>query len=121
MEEKRLKREHDEQVAADAKLEAEDRAEQARILLIENEGKMRRMAERDQEAAVAAERQRIADEQATKVAEDKRREANKSHRTKVNNGAHVALVKQCGLTDAQALAVVLAISNGMIANLKITY
>ena len=59
-------------------------------------------------------------QQAAEAAENTRREANKRHRTKINNAARDALVA-AGLTAEQATVAVTAIAAGNVPNVKISY
>lgn len=77
-------------------------------------------AESDKIAAVEGERRRAADERARIAAEAARREANTTHRTKINVAARDQLVK-IGLTVKQGTAVVTAIARGGIPNISISY
>ncbi|MGB9407741.1 MAG: hypothetical protein WCA89_09395 [Terracidiphilus sp.] len=77
-------------------------------------------AERDQEAAVEAERKRVADAAAAEQAAAEARAANAKHRKRVNGEAVEALMA-CSLTKAEAETVVSAIAGGSIPHVTIAY
>lgn len=117
-------RERDERIAAQAKQEVERErlAAVARAERAERDARdAAEKAERDREAAVAAERKRATDVKAAEEAATAKREANKKHRCKIHAAAQIALIGKVGLSDEQALAVVNAIANGLITNVKIEY
>lgn len=101
-----------EQVERDAKAAAE-KAEQDRKSAAAK-------AERDRLAAIEAERQRVADAEATQAAETARREADKAHRKTVNSEALAALVA-AGLTVEQGIVAITAIVRGSIPHIRILY
>lgn len=124
-EQERVERER--QAAEQAAREAEERAARAeaeRIAAAEKaEGdRIAAMlkAEREKDAAIYAERERVAQEKAAADAETARREADKKHRGKINAAACDALV-EVGLDPALAELVVTAIARGEIPNVKISY
>jgi chromosome segregation ATPase len=92
---------------------AAEKAEQDRIEAAAQAG-------RDRLAAVEAERQRVADEEAKVRAETAAREADKKHRNETIAAAAGALAN-CGLTSEQAGDAMLAIVDGKIPNVSITF
>lgn len=76
--------------------------------------------QRAAEAAVEAERKRVADQEAAEQAAARKREQNKRHRNKVIAATVEALVG-CGITAEQAGDVVLAIVDGKIPNVAISF
>lgn len=104
------------------RIAAEQRAEAERIATAER-------AQREQAAAIEAERQRVAKIAADEEAERKRREADKEHRGKVNAAARDAIMDAIGeftSTSASeankiAEAVVKAIAIGRVPGVSISY
>lgn len=101
--------EADKQKAIDDKKAAEQRAIEAE-----------KQAEIDMEKAVKAEREKIEVERLREKEAADKREANTRHRKKINNQAVAALLNK-GITKEQAIAVVIAIAKGEIANVTISY
>lgn len=101
-----------EQAEAD-KVAAAERAEAARIATAAK-------AERDRQAAIEAERQRVAADAARVAAETAKREANKRHAAKINNEVLAALVER-GVDPAVAKIVIASIVRGEIPHTKISY
>lgn len=91
------------------KLEAEQRAAQAA-----------RDAEARVAAAAEAERQRIAKEQATALAEQQKREADKKHRAAINRQALRDFIAG-GLSEECAKVAVTLIAQGKVSNVSIHY
>lgn len=126
----RLQREKEESDARAAKAE-EDRiasekaaAERERVAAEQAEQYKRNMeiaAKQREEMAAKAERDRIAAEQKKKDDAEKARAADVEHRKTINNAARVALMSGCGLTEAQAVAVITAIAKGEVQNITINY
>ena len=77
-------------------------------------------AKADAEAAVAAERKRVADKEAAEKQETERREADKKHRAGVQNESLKAIVKVVG-DDETAKKILLAIIQNEIPNIRIEY
>jgi len=116
------------------KREAEDRARQAQAEKAAAEERARQAAEKAEaekaaleacarraaEAAAAQERQRIADAQAAAEAAQRKREANKRHRAKIDAEA-VAALQAAGLSEADAQTVVIEIVRGTIPYVTINY
>lgn len=102
----------EEKSARDA-VEAERRAEAARIAAVDQ-------ARADQAAAVRAEQERVA--AAAKAEQDaaERRAADKTHRGKINRAAADALALS-GITPEQAIAIVTAIARGEVPRCVIQY
>jgi len=71
--------------------------------------------------AAAAERQRIADEQAAAAAEAERRENNERIRASVNNTAAGDIVQAGGVSMDVAKAIVTAIAQGRVRHVRIEY
>lgn len=135
----REQKERDEKVAADATAKAAqdaqdrivaeqrraDAAEAARVEAELRAETQRKEAEaqalRDQEAAVERERKRVADAKAEEDRATAAREADRSHRAKINNAAVAGLMGAAALTEDQAKAVVKAIASGKISNVTISY
>ena len=119
--------------ARKAREEAERKEREARIIA-ETEARMKADAERKErehkaeierikrEEAAKVERERLALEREEKRIADeaKKREADKAHRAKINNAAKESLIL-CGCDDELAKKIVVAIANGVIPNVKITY
>lgn len=78
-------------------------------------------AKADQEAAVEAERRRIAATKAAEEAEAARREADKKHQAKINGEVLAALVASSHLTEDQAKDVVRAVARHEIPHVSISY
>lgn len=105
-------------LAIEAKAKADAEAVQRRV---EADRKAAaEQANRDRLAAVEAERQRVATEQAREIAEARRREADRSHRTRINREARDALVN-AGLSAHAATSAVTAIAKGDVPHVKINY
>lgn len=135
----REQRERDERIAAEAaeraKREAEEEKAQAlaRAERAEAEAKAaagraeedsiraEQEAQRRQEAAVEAERKRVADAKAAEDAETMKRERNRAHRAEINNAAIRCLMAATDLTRDQAKDVVVAIASGKVVNVAIRY
>lgn len=79
-----------------------------------------KQAERDQAAAIEAERKRVMDEKAAQDAETAKREANKKHRAAINNEVKATLVA-LGLADEHATLVVTELARGNIPHTRIAY
>ncbi|WP_340611108.1 cell envelope biogenesis protein TolA [Xenorhabdus bharatensis] len=148
-EEERKRKEHEEelkrQAAEQARIEAEqkaqreieearqatERAEREKQEAIEQalrEAKeAQERAEREKQAAVEAERRKLEEEEKTRLAEIERqkqeelnRQADKSHRAAINNQAIQDLIT-AGIPEEHAKACVIAIAQGSVKNIKITY
>lgn len=78
-------------------------------------------AERERLAGIEAERRRVAALEATERAEQAKRDADKAHKTAVNNKAATALIEHAGLSGEHARAVVIALVKGLIPNTRLTY
>lgn len=74
----------------------------------------------EKEAAIEAERSRVAAAEEEDRAATAKREANKRHRAKVNNEALAALIT-AGLSDAAGMAAITAIARGEVPHIKISY
>lgn len=115
--------EREEQAKRDA-IAAEERrkleAEQAEQRRIEAEEKAKRDAEEAAERARQAEIQRQKDEEERQRKEQEAREANKRYIGSIRKAAKESLMA-LGMEEEQAKAVVMAIHNGQIANVKIHY
>lgn len=99
-----------------AKAQAEE-AERQRVIA---EEKAKRDAEEAAERAKQLEIQRQKDEQERLQREQEAREANKRHIGGIHKAAKESLM-ELGMEEEQAKAVVMAIHNGQIANVKINY
>ena len=95
-----------------AKLQAE-KAERDRIAAAEQ-------AEKDKQAAIEAERKRIADEEATKEAERLKREADEQHRNDIKAHA-VSGIKTLGFSEKAAISIINAIELGSIPHVRIIF
>lgn len=114
-----LERKAQEEKDRAARAEAEAKAAEER-----HAREMKEAAERAQkEAAAAAKREmeRIEAQARAEAEETARREADKAHRTKINREALDDLVKEAGLGEEAAKAVVVAIAKGSVRNIKINY
>lgn len=116
--EARLEREarQREHAAIIAKEEAEMKAKKAETDRIAAEERH----EREKQAAIVAERKRVADEALRVEAEAKARERDKAHKAEVNNAALLALVA-AGLSNEDAKLAITAIAKGLIPNVKVVY
>lgn len=113
---------------AEAEALAKERAKLAEQekLAAEQRAAAQAKAAEDRAKRIAAETEarikREAAQQAKAEAERKAKlEANKKHRAKIHNQALNELVKQCGLDESQAKAVIVEIASGKIPNVAITY
>lgn len=107
------------------KKEAADQAERDRIAAEQKakEDQARAVREAEDKAKAEAdrrERERL-DREAAEKAEADKKTANVAHRRKVNRKAIAALVKEAGLNEGQAEAVVTAIAKGFIPGTTINY
>lgn len=84
----------------------------------EEEAKAR--AERDRQAAVEAERKRVADEARAALAAAEERERNKTHRAKINREAKTGLIS-AGIPADLAEQCIVAIAKGLVPNVRIEY
>jgi colicin import membrane protein len=99
-----------EKAAAQAKAEAEIRAKMAA-----------EQAEKDKLQAIENERKRIeAVAEAERKAEEAR-EADKTHKKKINNAVLEAIVAESGINAEQGKAIIIAIASGKVPHLKISY
>jgi hypothetical protein len=73
------------------------------------------------ERKVEADRRRIADEQEAEAADQRRRDADRDHRKKVNNSIITALVECSGIAHEQAMSIVIALAKGTIPNVTLKY
>lgn len=118
----------DEARVAAERVEIERRAEEVRARAHAEElerQKQRAIAEAEDAklaaaAAAANERRRIEAEQEAEVEAARKREANRTHRAKINRAAVTAL-REHGLSDEDAKATVIAIASGAIPNVTISY
>lgn len=94
--------------------EAEERAERERVEA------QHRQEEAERKAVERAEREQREREDRER-AEQEKREANKRHAAKINRAAVAALVKESGLSEDQAKAVVSAIAKRLIPAVSIAY
>lgn len=101
--------------------EAAERADRERQDAERRAEDARRQAEQRAEQAAAAERQRLADEQARQEKEARRREADKTHKSAVLTAAKEALMVKGELTEAQAKTAINLIRTGQVPNVQITY
>ena len=150
-EQERLQKERDERIAAEAKeaaerkakaaadaLAAEVQAEQSASARREQEAKEQLIAtqkaaaeaadkaERDRIAAVAAaekaERDKIAAAQEAERKATEAREADKKHKAKINGEVLSAICQiDCDISEEHAKAIVIAIAQGKIPHVKISY
>lgn len=98
-----------ERAAAKAKADAEAAAKAAQ-----------ERAEREKQAAIEAERKRVAAEQEAQAAEALRREKDTANKKRVNNEILFDLAT-AGLDETTAKAVITAIAKGLVRNVKINY
>ncbi len=104
------------QDAIDAKAKAKQEAEQAELRL----KKQAEQAEIDKQAAIKAEQKRQADEVAKQEKEAAEREANKSHKKKVNNEAKQSFI-DAGMTEENAKLAVTLLAKRVINHCQINY
>jgi hypothetical protein len=109
------------------KLQAEAAAEKAKNDALEQAAQAARDAEqaiKDAEVralqAVEDEKQRVANEKAKEDAANAKREANKTHRKKINNAAKKCFVAN-GLSEDQAIEIITMIAQGKIDNITVNY
>jgi hypothetical protein len=108
--------ERDERIAREAAAKAEreslerERAAEARAV----------KAEQDAKDAVTAEQKRAAMAKAAAEDEARRREADKAHKSQIDNSAIAALVA-AGISNAAANKAIDAIARGIVPNVRITY
>lgn len=107
-----------ERIAAEERAKAQqEEAERQRVIA---EEKAKREAEEAAERAKQAEIQRQKDEQERQKKEQEAREANKRHIGGIRKAAKESLMA-LGMEEEQAKAVVMAIHNGQVENVKIHY
>jgi colicin import membrane protein len=104
-----------ERAAAKAKADAEAAAKAAQ-----------ERAEREKQAAIEAERQRVAAEAAAQAAEAERRKEDLENQKRINNEMlddfmSLKLIEDAGVTEAQIKAVITVIAKGLVRNIKINY
>jgi len=109
-----------EQDAIDAKIEAAKETERVKQETIRREIEAKKQATIDAETATRLERERIEKEKAIEIEAAKIREADKKHKSGINNAAMDALVL-VGLNKVDAKKVVIAIVSGKIPHTKISY
>lgn len=106
--------------------QAEEQREQAAQKAARDAQEAAERAEREKQAAIEAERQRVEQEKRRAEAEEQARQRDKAHKTKIHNEAKTALLAQfegapfC-MNPATAEAVVIAIAEGQIPNVKVVY
>jgi hypothetical protein len=99
---------------------AEREAEEAKQRAISAEQKAKEDAERAAQEAEARLKREAEQKAAAEAAEKERREADLEHRGNINRAAKEALI-ECGLSDEQAKAVMVAIIQGKVPNVSIQY
>lgn len=102
-----------------AKVEAQEKESNERAVAAQKKAAEEK-AEADRQAAVEAERKRVADAKAKEDAETAKREANKAHQKKVNNAAKDALVA-AGLSEQAAVLAITTIAQGKVPRVTIAY
>ncbi|WLW59858.1 hypothetical protein RA224_21825 [Achromobacter aegrifaciens] len=112
------------ELADQRRIAAEQQAELDRSAAAERERAAAEQAEKDRvqaaEQAAAAERKRIADEQAAEAAEAQRREDDLAHKASINRAALNAFVLG-GMPEDCAKQAVTLIAKGLIPSIRITY
>jgi len=121
--EEQLKREAEEaeQRRIKAEQDAAEAAERAEKARVEAEAKAKRDAEEAAERARIDEQQRIESERQAKEAADRKRAEDREHARGINNAIAEQLVKEAGITEEQAKAVVRAIASNVIDHVTINY
>jgi len=114
------KAEQEKQAAIQAQKDAEIRAEQAEENAKIEAEKAKENARIEAEKAAQAERDRIESERLAEEIAAKKREANKAHKTKINNAVLDALVLT-GMNKTQAKKAVTAIAKGEVPYTTISY
>lgn len=109
-----VKSEQDALIAKERQAQLKKEAEEARI-------SADKKAEDDKNAAIEAERKRIADEDREKKAKDDARAADKEHRGKINREAMEALNGNVNIDIETSKTIVTAIAKGLIPNVTINY
>lgn len=99
-----------------SRLKAEESARQARL----DAEQAKRQAEQDAKEAVEREKERVRQEKAREDAAAKAREADKQHKTDVNNAAMKA-ISTVGVSVETAKAIVRLIARGEVPNVKVLY
>ena len=107
-----------ERIEADKRAKAE--AEEAEAKRLKQAEQAKIDAENDKQRAIEAEKKRQSDDQARLIREQQAREADKEHRTEVNNSALLALVS-AGVDVDTAKKVIIAIAKHQIPNVTINY
>lgn len=106
--------------AEQEKAEAEEREQAAKRQAELDKIEAERKAKERGEQAAKAERERIEREEQRKADEAKAREADKAHRSKINNQAAQAFMAD-GFSEAQSKQIVTLIAKGNVAHVKIEY
>lgn len=117
----KLESERREQAAKDAAVKAEREAEEAKQRL---QREQKESAERERVAAEQAaerERQRLAQEEASRKAEEERRAANVEHQRTINREVVSSLIAVSGITEEQARSILCATVRKEIPHLLIQY
>lgn len=97
----------------------QDKAD-AEIKAAEDKKAALKKAEDDKQNAIEAERKRAADEKEAERLAQEKREANKKHRSKINNAALASFIEN-GVGDITAKKVIELIAKGLISNITINY
>jgi len=116
----KLDSERREREALEAKDRAEKQAKEAAELAELRAKQAKEQAETDARLAVEAEQARVQKEKDAELAAIKKREANKTHKSTINNAARCALIN-AGLSGKDAKTAVIAIAQGKIAGVRIEY
>lgn len=109
-----------EERAAKQKAEAEEIFRRAEANAEQARQSAKLKASEDQQRAIEAERSRAAAEAKATADAAAQREADLKHRAKINKAAMLGLVS-IGLTELVAQSVIVAIYNGKVPNVKVTY
>lgn len=114
----RARKAEEDRIATEAKAKADAEAAERRVAA-ERQAAAEK-AERDKQAAIEADRKRVADELAREDAARTAREADRKHRAKINAAARDALIAE-GLPEENATAAIAAIARGAVPNVRIVY
>jgi len=112
----------------DAQERAEREAREAKELADRQAQAARESAEREKREAIAAERRRVEQAEAVRLAEEKRianeaaaRAANEAHRKQIGTAVVKALMSKAGLSREQAIATLTALKDSLIPHTTINY
>jgi hypothetical protein len=118
-----IRKEREEQIAAKARADAEERAKQSEVRAKraeEEKESVQRKAKADADAAVERERKRVEAQKKAEADATAKREADRKHRAKIHDAILGALVEG-GLTEKAASSVVRQLATGKIPHVTVAY